>query len=325
MSYKATIFIPTFNGERYLNTVLQMIFRQKVDFRYEVLIIDSGSTDNSLSIIRKYQKKHNNLRLQEIPNSEFGHGKTRNLAAQIAEGEYIVYLTQDAIPANNKWLSEMLKPFSINNKIVAVMGKQTPRPKCFPLMKYDIQRVFTQCGPDTGVTLFYKGKAKLSKSDLNFISFYTDVNSATIRRFLLKEISYRDVPYAEDQAFGKDIIDSGYIKAYAPLGNVWHSNDILLRQYNMRIFDEIIGLRKTGHIVEKRTILQSLPPLIKEMVLDSWRIMKDNYSWKRKLYWLAINPFYHIQRFRGMYKGSRIKLNDTELINNNSLELSSKK
>lgn len=321
MNYKATIFIPTFNGEKYLNAVLQKIFRQQVDFRYEVLIIDSGSRDRTLQIIKKYQKKHDNLRLQEIPNSEFGHGKTRNLAAQIAKGEYIVYLTQDAIPANNKWLSEMLKPFSINNKIVAVMGKQTPRPNCFPLMKYDIQKVFTQFGPDQGVALFYKGKAKLSKSDLNFISFYTDVNSVTIRQFLLEEIPYRDVSYAEDQAFGKDIINSGYIKAYAPLGNVKHSNDVALRSYKMRIFDETLGLRRTGHTVSK----PSLKMLLKGIFIDSVRILRDNYSWKRKSYWLIVNPLFHIEKIRGIRKAVAVDLYDNEAHVKHSLEANIKK
>ena len=96
------------------------------------------------------------------------------------------------------------------------MGKQVPRRGAFPLQKYEIQGVFRNFGPDFGTSVFYKDAFVTDEGVLGAISFYSDVNSAARRRFLLDVIPYRDVRYAEDQLFGKDLIEAGYRKAYAP-------------------------------------------------------------------------------------------------------------
>lgn len=322
---KATVFIPTYNGEEYLPDILKMLFNQKVSFDFEVLIIDSGSTDSTLNIITKHQKNHKNLRLHEIPNTEFGHGKTRNLGAQMANGEFIVYLSHDAIPAHDRWLAEMLAPFAISDRVKAVLGKQDPRRFCFPLMKYDIQNVFRAIGTDQGMTLYMKPDNELAEAELDFLGFYSDVNSATRRDFLLKEISYQDVPYSEDQLFGKDVIQAGYIKAYAPKGNVVHSNDVTLGEYRMRMFDETIGLRKTGHAIVALTPLRLWKHMASGAIKDSIRILRDGqYSRKRKLYWLILNPLYHVQRWRGYNLAARFDYTSRTDAGEHSLEASRK-
>lgn len=317
-SIKATVFIPTYNGEKYLGEVLGMLFRQKTSFAYEVLIIDSGSTDKTLQIIRRHQKKHKNLRLKEIPNSEFGHGRTRNLGAQLAKGEFVVFLTQDATPAHKEWLSEMLAPFALNERVVSVFGKQDPRRSCFPLMKYDIQQVFSQVGPaHVGIALCQHDPSIKDQALRDLITFYSDVNSAAKRDFLLHTVPYRDVPYAEDQLFGQDVIRAGYMKAYTPRGNVIHSNDLTLKEYRNRMYDETVGLRKIGRTVAR----PSIRSLIRNVMRDQMRIMADaQYGKKRKLYWLVINPLFHLQRWRGVRLGAKVRLTDSEEHSKHSLE-----
>lgn len=320
---RASIFIPTYNGEEYLDQILYAIFKQKTDFDYEVLIIDSGSKDKTLDIVRKYLAKHDNIRLHEIPNTEFGHGKTRNLAAQMCTGEFMVYLSHDAIPAHDRWLYEMLKPFEMNEKVVAVMGKQDPRQKCFPLMKYDIQNVFKGFGPDMGLTFYYNDYFVSPGGVLDFVSFYSDVNSATRRDFLLNVIPYKDVKYSEDQMFGKDVIEAGYLKVYASRGNVQHSNDMKLGEYKKRMFDETLGLRKIGHDFEPLSRKAMLKNIVKGALKDTVRILIDGqYTKKRKLYWLVINPLFHIEKWRGVYVGTHVQLDDDAAANKHSLEKS---
>ena len=83
-----TVIIPTFNGERYLGRILDALREQDTDAGFEVLVVDSGSTDATLDIVaaRVGALGEAQLRLHQIPNSEFGHGRTRNLAAQLARG-----------------------------------------------------------------------------------------------------------------------------------------------------------------------------------------------------------------------------------------------
>ena len=319
---KATIFIPTYNGEKYLNEILKMIYKQIVDFKFDVLIIDSGSTDKTLSIIHKFQNKHDNLELIQIPNSEFGHGKTRNYAATISRGEYMVYLSHDAVPSDIDWLYEILKPFEINEKIVGVMGRQAPRPKCVPLQKYEILGAFKNLGPEFGTTIFFKDEF-MKKSPVYYdpVTFYSDVNSAAKRSFLLETIPYRDVPYSEDQLFGRDLIDAGYQKAYASRATVIHSNDLELKEYKHRVFDEIIGLRKIGTQIPTPSKKAVLRMFVEGVLKDTYRTFKDQqYSTKRRIFWLIVNPLYHIEKWRGYLLGLKVELSDTARFDKFSLE-----
>lgn len=317
----ATVFIPTWFGEVYLDQLLDRVFSQRVDFNYEVLIFDTSSTDKTPEIIEKYAKKHANLRHKTITKKEYGHGRTRQAAAVAAKGDIVVYLAQDAIPAHDRWLYEMVKPFSLNDKIVGVVGKQDPRPKCVPLLKYEIRSVFGNLGPDFGTTIFYKDDYIKNQATYDMTAFYSDVNSAARRSFLVNEIPYKDVSYAEDQLFGRDVIDAGYMKAYAARANVVHSNDVSLKEYKNRLFDEVLGLRRVGIQVE----IPRKKLILKQVVLgstkDALKTLRDSdYSLKRKLFWLAVNPLYHIEKWRGIRIAAKIDMNDSESGKKYSLE-----
>jgi len=317
----ATIFIPTYYGEDYLDELLHQVFSQKVDFTYEVLVYDTSSKDATPQIIEKYAQQHKNLRYKTISKAEYGHGKTRRDAAYDAKGEIIVYLSQDAIPAHEKWLYEMVNPFSLNERIVGVVGKQDPRPWCVPMLKNEIKAVFNNMGANLGLSLYYNDYFINEQSQYDFISFYSDVNSAARRSVLTGDIPYKPVTYAEDQLFGRDIIDANYIKAYSPRGNVIHSNDIRLRDYKARLFDETLGLRKVGIPVDVPSIRLVVRIILKGSLKDVVRIFRDHdYSWKRKIYWLVLNPFYYIEKWRGIRLGAQVPLDDLENSKKFSLE-----
>lgn len=323
MKYKASVVIPTYNGEAYIKDVLKAVFTQKYEGGYEVLVIDSGSTDATLDIVTVFDKKHANMRLHQIPNSEFGHGKTRQMAAGMAKGEFVVYLSHDAIPAHEYWLYEMTRPFDIDDRIVAIMGKQAPRHNCPPTIKYDIVSVFNSFGPDFGTTIFYKDSFIKDQAVYDAVRFYSDVNSAARKKTLLGKIPYKDVQYAEDQLFGEDVIESGNYKAYAPRGAVIHSNDVSLGNYHKRIFDEVYGMRKAGVLNSSPRMLPLV--FVKSTIKDTMLILLDKqYSKKRKLYWLVVNPLFHAQKMRGTWKGMRVGLNDVKSAEANSLESSTK-
>ena len=320
-SPKVTVFIPTWQGEQYLDEVLLRIFEQRVPFDFEVLIYDTSSSDATPEIIEKYAKMHENLRYKTITKAEFGHGKTRDAAAHDAKGEIVVYISQDVTPAHDRWLYEMIRPFNISESIVGVMGKQDPRSHCFPLLKSEIRSVFRGFGPDFGTTIFYKDTFVKDQGSYDAISFYSDVNSAARRSFLIGELPYKDVPYAEDQLLGRDIIDAGYQKAYAPRGNVIHSNDMKLSEYKHRMFDETMGLRKVGipvNIPSKKIIIKMI---VRGVIRDWFNTLWDSqYSIKRKIYWLIMNPFYHVEKWRGVRLAAITDINDNDSQDKYSLE-----
>lgn len=318
----ATVVIPTYNGDVYLRRILDALQSQDVEGEFEILVIDSGSTDSTLEIVRSFPS----VRLHTIPNEEFGHGKTRNLAAQLARGEFVAYLTHDAIPSHDGWLRELLEPFSMSERIVAVMGKQIPRPFCFPLMRYEIFGVFAQFGPDFGTTVFHADPSLSPTEQPDSITFYSDVNSAARREFLVSTISYRDVAYAEDQMFGRDLIGAGFWKAYAPRASVEHSNDVTLHEFGLRIFDETVGLRRIGTPISPMTRAILFRVWANSSLGDARRIARDPlFSMKRKLYWQVVNPLFQFRKWSSYRRASNLSLEDTVAILAGSLEHSRKK
>ena len=92
---EASIIILTRNAGYNFKNTLDKIFSQKYK-NFEVIIIDSASTDNTLDIAKQYSVK-----IKKIKAEDFGHGKTRNLGAKLATGKYVIYITHDAIPKDN--------------------------------------------------------------------------------------------------------------------------------------------------------------------------------------------------------------------------------
>jgi len=301
----ATVVVLTYNGERYLRDLLNGVRAQRVDGVVEVLVIDSGSTDGTLDIVAEFPE----VELLRIPNEEFGHGRTRNLAAHRAAGRYVAYLTHDAVPATDRWLYELLQPFTLAPRVVAVMGKQVPRPTCFPLLKYEIDAVFSGFGPDFGTSLFYEDDFVTSEAVRNAVTFYSDVNSAARRDVLVGPTPYRDVSYAEDQLLGRDVVAAGMVKAYAPRAVVVHSNDLTLAEYDERMEAETLGQREVGIAVARPSLAVVVRMSTRGVLRDAVRILRDrDYGWRRKLYYLVVNPLYHVQKWRGVRRGAAARV-----------------
>ncbi|MFQ9338632.1 MAG: glycosyltransferase family 2 protein, partial [Varibaculum sp.] len=132
---KATVFIPTYYGEDNLDELFTALHKQKVDFEYEILVIDTSSKDRTPEIIKSWEPRFQHFRYETITKPEFSHGRVRQQAAEKARGEYVVYLTQDATPAHDRWLYEIIQPLERFPQVVGVMGKQDPRATALPLLK----------------------------------------------------------------------------------------------------------------------------------------------------------------------------------------------
>jgi rhamnosyltransferase len=322
-----TVFIPTFNGQTYLDRLLVAVENQDFAGTCEILIIDSGSTDATLEIIRR----HPLVRLVEISQSEFGHGRTRNHAAQLARGAYIAYLSHDAIPANKQWLTQLLAPLmpvtagvseALVPQCVAVFGKQVARDHCFPSLAYEIEGVFRACGPDDGPTLVWAGTAGVSSLSAAQL-FYSDVNSATRTDLLRGKIPYRDLDYSEDLAFARDVLEAGFAKAYQPLAIVEHSNDVSLAEYGPRVFDETLGRRRTGAEVRLLSPLGVAARYVRDVARTTVRMLRDDrYTAGQKRRWFIDNPRYLAKKWMNIRRGSRVNLADTSAIARYSLEKS---
>src|SRR6266567_1359037 len=104
---KVSVLVLTKNGMPDIDRCLKAVYSQQGVGSIEVIVVDSGSTDETLEVVKGFQ-----ARIEQIQPRSFHHSRTRNFAAGLASGEILVFLSQDAIPSSDRWLEAMVANFS---------------------------------------------------------------------------------------------------------------------------------------------------------------------------------------------------------------------
>ncbi len=122
-AHRVSAVIPTLNGAATLPALLAALGRERAAGRalVEIVAIDSGSRDGTRDLLRKA-----GARVLDLGGARFAHGGARNRAAAAAEGDVLLFLTQDVEPVGDDWLPPLLEPFS-DGRVAGVFGRQVPR------------------------------------------------------------------------------------------------------------------------------------------------------------------------------------------------------
>jgi rhamnosyltransferase len=207
-----SIIIPTKNGSKTLSSLLSKVVSQKDIGEIEIIVVDSGPSDSTISVARGFGAK-----VIEIPASSFHHGKTRNLAAREARGEVLVFVNQDAIPLDDFWLKALVSPFSAYDNVAATYGRQLPSDDCNSANRF---RVSWNYGSERIV----KNK-DIKLSHEHRLYFFSTANCAIMRSIWQRFPFPEDLEIFEDTSFAKEVIDSGYSIVYEPAACVVHSHN----------------------------------------------------------------------------------------------------
>ncbi len=230
MTRSVSVVIPVKDGERLLGELLAAVVAQEPD---EILVIDSGSRDGSVEIARA-----GGADLLEIPPEEFGHGRTRNLGAERTKGELIVFLTQDAVPVDG-WLAAHREAFDIEERVGATFGPHLPWPDTSPMIARELEQFFAAMAP-SGLPEVERDGGEIFLSNVN----------ASYLRACWEELRFDDVPYAEDQNFGRALLAAGWAKVYHPGAAVRHAHDYGAVDFARRYYDETRALKQLHGYVE---------------------------------------------------------------------------
>lgn len=209
-----SIVIPAKNEVASVSRCLRGVFSQKTRRVIEVILIDSGSTDGTVAEAEKFA----GLTLIRIGPEEFGHGRTRNLGAGKAKGDFLVFLNADAWPADDRWLDDLVAAFEDDAMVAGVYSRHLPKADAPLYMVRDLEKSM----PRFRMVRDQAGK-------LDFALFSTV--SAAIRRNVWQKFPFdEDVPIAEDQEWAKKILGEGYKIVYEPSSVVFHSHRYSPRQ-----------------------------------------------------------------------------------------------
>lgn len=281
-----SVVIPVLNGGELLDEVLAVVVSQKLDEPFEILVIDSGSSDGSLEIIEKHQQTFPALRLMSIDKSDFGHGRTRNLGVQNTSGDLVAFLTQDATPASDTWLAAYREAFNMAPRVGAAFGPHLPRPGVSPLMARLLNDHFAAmaAGQDGPVLQLPGDTTYLSNSN------------SCISREAWQETPFRDIAYAEDQAFGRDIMTRGWSKVYSPGAAAWHSHDYGMIESFKRYFDEYRGLNDSVGERTEASATKAAQIIAESVAKDDEFIKQLGQPGWRRAAWRARSAIYHTGR-----------------------------
>src|SRR4051794_18132759 len=299
-----TVAIPVLDGARYLDEVLAAVRRQQIDRPVELLVWDSGSTDGSLEIAARH-----GARIHRIAKAEFSHGGTRNLAMELASGDYVAFITQDATPADDGWLAALLEGFEQAEDVALVFGPHEPRPDASHMIKCEMERHFATWG-DGGREIDVQRLGR-SAREINAyrsfpgrLSFFSDVNGA-VAKWAWRQVPYRRVPYAEDQLLGREMIEAGFAKVFHPGARVLHSHDYPPVAFLRRYFDEFRSLREVLDHVEVAHPVRT-PMTIRGLVGHDKRwLQRQGVTGRDLARPLAVSARHHTIRQLGAIVGTR--------------------
>lgn len=208
-----SIIIPTLNAEHEIEALLIALDRQSIQPN-EILVVDSASEDKTIELVQK----HKRVRLLEIDRQDFNHGTTRDMALNESSGDFVCFLTQDAVPVSDDYLKRLVAPMVEDSNIALVSGRQLPKANARRFEQ--LVRDFNY--PDTPSV---RSKGDLEKFGIKTF-FASDTCSAYRRTAYLECGGFDHVNTNEDMLMAAKFIASGMKIAYEPRAEVYHSHNL---------------------------------------------------------------------------------------------------
>lgn len=227
-----SVIIPTLNAEHEIEDLLATLERQSLR-PMEILVVDSASDDDTVPLV----KMHEGIRLLQIERCDFNHGATRDMALRVTTGDFVCFLTQDALPASDAYLERLVTPMVGDPSIALVSGRQLPKADARRFEQ--LVRSFNY--PDS--------PSVRSKSDLNKCGiktfFASDSCSAYRRTAYLDCGGFEYVNTNEDMLMAARFVASGLKVAYEPGAEVYHSHNLTPSQQFAR--NRAVGMFLESH------------------------------------------------------------------------------
>jgi rhamnosyltransferase len=208
------------DGMATLAGVLDAVGSQRTDFPTELVAVDSGSRDGSRELLAE-----RGVRVVDVAASAFDHGLTRNAGIAACRGEFVALLVQDAEPANERWLAELVAPLRESPAVAGTYARQLPRADAGPVTRMNLENwAGAAPSPRLQRRLTAGEYDALAPADRYTRCIFDDVSSC-VRRSVWERIPFRAAAFGEDVAWAKEVLLAGHDLVYAPSSLVLHSHD----------------------------------------------------------------------------------------------------
>lgn len=224
---KVSMIILTKNEESGIGRCLEAVKGQKFPHALEIILIDSGSTDRTLEIVRGYPK----IKIVQIRPEEFAHGRTRNLGAGQARGEFLVFLNGDAWPADDNWLKPLTDFLEAHRDCAGVYSRHLVKPGSKVAVRNSVSGIYMPSS-DRLKCLKKMSARELSRPfALRKAVFFSTVSCA-MRRSVWQDEPFDDsIDIAEDMEWSWRVQKKGYEIGYCAASKVFHSHEYSFDQW----------------------------------------------------------------------------------------------
>jgi len=259
-----TVIIPTCSAGRRFVDLLDSLQNQTIK-PTQIVVIDSESTDGTAGLA-----KRPNCKVITIDRQEFDHGSTRNFGIAQTDSEFIIFLTQDVIPADKSMIAELIKPLQTNPNIAICYGRQLPQPDARPL-----ERFFREFNYPPQAIL----KTKDSIPVLGLKTFFCSNCCSAIRRSIFNKVGgfKNNVIVNEDMLFAAKAIKAGYAVNYNAQAKVYHSHSYSLPQMYKRYFKIGRFFADNKWLLQYAGLKYYGENILKSGIITFWKEKKPRY------------------------------------------------
>jgi glycosyltransferase involved in cell wall biosynthesis len=282
-----SILIRTKNEAADIGDTLSRIVEQRFSGTFEIIIVDSGSTDKTLKIAKRF-----GVRIIQIPQRLFSYGRALNIGTESAGGVFVVNLSAHAKPENDGWLNNLLSGFD-SEDVAGTYGRQIALGNVNPFEAYKNEQFFPS------KRQVFRQDQPRSLQDIHFSN-----SNAAIRRSVWQKIKFHEeVGWAEDIIWQHDVLKAGYAIVYSPAASVEHTHPVDLCGAYRSSRDCAVALSMMEN--ERRNVAMFFFDSM--LFMAFWpKAMLGNlwYVWKRRrLQYLKTTPAYVLSAWIGWLFG----------------------
>jgi glycosyltransferase involved in cell wall biosynthesis len=271
-----SIVIRCYNEEQHIGRLLTGLLRQskKPD---QIVVVDSGSTDATLSIASRFP-----VEIHTIEPEEFSFGRSLNIGCRAATGELIAIVSAHVFPLYDNWLAELTAPFA-HDDMALTYGRQEGDQRT----KYSERQIMARWFP--------------SQSELRQSHPFANNANAAIRRSVWNDQPYdEELTGLEDLDWAQRAMSRGYAISYVASAPVVHAHDESWGQLVNRYRREAIAHRRIYH-EQGMSVVAAVRLAIANMASDYWHAARDGVLTSN----LASIPAFRTAQFWGTYQGFR--------------------
>ena len=230
---KVDVIIPTYHPGREFSALLDRLMKQTMPV-HRIIVMNTEEAFWK----KESEEKYSVLEVHHLKKTDFDHGRTRAQAAEMSEADVMIFMTQDAMPADKELVKRLVCALTQDDKIAAAYARQLPNADCSFVERYT--RSFNY--PETSVV-----KTKDDLPVYGIKTFFCSNVCAAYRRDIYLEMGgfVKRAIFNEDMIYAGRLIQEGYGIAYAADAKVIHSHNYSCMQQFHRNFD--LGVSQAEH------------------------------------------------------------------------------